>query len=263
MPRLTIDKTEFFYQEYGEGEPILMIAGLGSDSTSWLPVIVPLSNSYRVIVFDNRGVGRSAKDNSGISIDQMQEDTALIIEELNLGPVNIIGHSMGGMIAMKLAANRPKLVKRLVLAATSPFINERNKYLFRDLAKFGEDGMDRKLWFRNLFYWIFSPAFFEDEKLVEQSVSMAVAYRFPQSAESFTNQVEAIINFDGRECVQNIIANTLLICGSEDLLFSAQESEKLLSGVQVIRNEIIKNAAHSIHMDNPDEFIKLVKDFLG
>lgn len=263
MPKLTFGKTELYYQEYGKGEPLLMIAGLGSDSTSWLPVIVPLSNNYRVIVFDNRGVGRSTSNNSGITIYQMEEDVVRLIEQLNLDPVNIIGHSMGGMIAMQLAANNPKLVKNLVLSATSTIAGERNKYLLRDMAEYGENGMDKYLWFRNLFYWIFAPAFFNDRAMVEQALNMAVAYRFPQSPESFSNQVEAIINFDGTECVQNIFSNTLLIGGSEDLLFPASESEKLLSGIKGMESVIIQGAAHSIHMDKPNEFIKTVEDFLG
>ncbi len=263
MPTIKFESAEIYYQEYGKGDPLLLIAGLGSDSTSWLPIIVPLSNHYKLIVFDNRGVGRSTQDNSGITIDDMCEDVIQVIDHLALAPVNVLSHSMGGMIAMRLAARRPELVRNLILTATTPNITERNKLLLTDMSDYLENGLNKKQWFRNLFYWIFSPSFFEDKDMVEQAVNMAINYRYPQSNDSFKNQVEAIIGYDGKKDVGGINSRTLLIGGDEDLLFPAHQSENLLMKINGLESVIVKGAAHSVHMDKPDEFIKLVTDFLN
>lgn len=262
MPKLKIDNSEIYYREYGSGIPLLLIAGLGSDSTSWLPVIINLSKHYRVITFDNRGVGQSTDNNADITIDKMVDDTVSLIEGLLLRNVNVLGHSMGGMIAMKLAIDHPELVNNLILAATCTKINARNTNLFTDMVSYLRSGMDKRLWLRNLYYWIFSPAFFNDNQLLDQVVNMAINYRFPQSDDSFENQVNAILSFDCSNEIDRIKSKTLLMFGNEDLLFPQSEVENVMSKIPRSSVVTISNAAHSICMDNPQEFIERVVNFL-
>jgi len=262
MAFVQIDKKKLYYKEYGRGMPLLLIAGLGSDSASWLPVIINLSKHFRVITIDNCGVGQSIQDNSNITIDDMAVDTAALIQSLSLKKANILGHSMGGMIAMKLAVDFPNLVDNIILVATSPVVNKRNISLFNDMVRFLDSGMDKRLWFRNLFYWIFSPKFFDDEDFVDQSINMAMNYRFPQTDSSFANQVDAIVKFDFSAQVKEIEQPTLVMFGDCDLLFPKSETEPILNSIPGVRKITIPNAAHSIHMDNPEEFVNVVVKFI-
>ncbi len=262
MPEFKVDKGKIYYEEYGSGAPLLMISGLGSDISSWLPIIIPLSKKFRLLVFDNRGVGRSSTDNNGITIDDMVGDSVALIDHLGLKKVNILGHSMGGMIAMRLAASNVNRLEKLILAATSPIISKRNALLFEDLVNIGLKCDDKKLFFRNLFYWIFSPDFFNDVLLVEQALSMAVNYRYLQSFESLYNQVKAILGFDGSSDLKKIEADTLVLTASDDLLFPGSTMNSWSDKIRKSEEIIIKNAGHSLYMDKTELFINKVKQFL-
>lgn len=132
MPVLKLHNKDIYYEQHGSEIPLILIAGLGSDSVSWLPVIMGLAKHFKVITFDNRGVGRSSQDNSNISIKDMTDDCAGLINNLGLSPVNILGHSMGGMIAMDMSIRYPELVDKLILEATAPLMSNRNVEMLPD-----------------------------------------------------------------------------------------------------------------------------------
>lgn len=107
------------YDDRGSGEPVLFIAGSGGPGRTWLPHQVPafLQAGYRVITFDNRGVGATA-DAEGFTTRTMVADTAALIESLGAAPVRVVGVSMGAFIAQELMVARPELVTAAVLMAT-------------------------------------------------------------------------------------------------------------------------------------------------
>lgn len=263
MALVKLDNKSIYYEQHGKGIPLVMIAGLGSDSVSWLPVILDLAKHFKVITFDNRGVGRTTEDNSNISIEDMADDCAELIIKLNLSSVIVLGHSMGGMIAMDLARRYPELVDKLILEATATKMSNRNVEMLEDWISFLKNGMDRKLWFRNMFYWIFSPSFFNDKLMLDQAVDMAIRYRYAQSDISFENQVKALSKFDYQNIISEIKARTLVIYGELDLLFPPMETEKIFDNIPDMKSTTIKNAAHSIHMDEPKEFVRTVVDFVA
>jgi pimeloyl-ACP methyl ester carboxylesterase len=107
------------YEDRGRGEPVLFIAGQGGAGRTWQIHQVPafLAAGYRVVTFDNRGVGATA-DADGFTTATMVADTAELIENLDLGPVRLVGVSMGSFIAQELMLARPELVGQAVLMAT-------------------------------------------------------------------------------------------------------------------------------------------------
>ncbi len=262
MSYFTNKHHKIYYEERGEGDPLLMIAGLASDSQSWLPVIVPLSKRFRLITIDNRGTGRSDSDNNDLTIDDLAGDVAALINHLGIEKVNILGHSMGGMIAMSFAVNYPELVDNLILVATTVKAGSRNIMLFNSWLEMLDNGMKKESWFKNIYYWLFTPSFFNDEQLVEQAVKMSLNYRFIQSDESFKNQIQTIVRFDFVESVAKLNARTLIMRGENDILFNKECTDDL-SSVTNSHTVIIPDAAHSVHMDNPAAFIKEVTDFLS
>jgi pimeloyl-ACP methyl ester carboxylesterase len=107
------------YDDSGTGEPVVFIAGRGGAGRTWHLYQVPafLAAGYRVITFDNRGVGATA-DADGFTTQTMVADTVALIESLGVGPVRIVAVSMGSYIAQELLAVRPDLVSQAVLMAT-------------------------------------------------------------------------------------------------------------------------------------------------
>jgi 3-oxoadipate enol-lactonase len=108
-----------YYEVHGQGPPLLLIPGLGSDIGLFGGVTGALVESCQVVAFDPRGGGRSDKPDVAYSIEGMADDAAALLELLGISTTTVVGYSMGGRIAMSLALNHPSVVGRLVLAATS------------------------------------------------------------------------------------------------------------------------------------------------
>src|SRR5262245_37969923 len=101
MPKVPANGIELYFETHGDGEPLLLIAGFACDHTMWSDVIGVLAGHYRVIVFDNRGVGRSTSPDSPYTIRMMAGDAAALLDEIGVGPAHVAGYSMGGQIAQE------------------------------------------------------------------------------------------------------------------------------------------------------------------
>jgi pimeloyl-ACP methyl ester carboxylesterase len=119
---LQAGKTKIGYRAFGEGRPIVFVMGLGGTLDAWDPTFLDrvVRQGRRVIVFDNAGIGRSSRRGGTLTIAGMADTTATLIRRLKLGRPDVFGWSMGGMISQSLAVRHPRLVRRLVLAATAP-----------------------------------------------------------------------------------------------------------------------------------------------
>ena len=122
--------------------------------------------------------------------------------------------------------------------------------------------MDLGLWFRNIFYWIFSARFFENEAAVNDAVRLAIEYPYPQSAIAFGNLVKAIASCHCTEGLSGITSKTMAIGGKEDLLFPTEVCTCLAQAIPGAAFSVIDNAAHSIHMEQPRAFTDCVLEFL-
>ena len=107
------------YREVGQGPALLLITGFSAGMDDWAPYFVDaLAEHFRVVVFDNAGVGQTAGLAAPLSVPEMADQTSALISELGLGRCNVLGWSMGGLIAQSLAVSHPSQVSHLVLAAT-------------------------------------------------------------------------------------------------------------------------------------------------
>lgn len=122
MPTARVDDIRIYYEIHGEGVPLLLVGGLANDVADYTErstIVADLARRYKVVVFDNRGVGRTDKPDIRYSIPMMSEDAAGLLAALGIGRANVLGVSMGGRIALDLALRHPELVERLVLVSTS------------------------------------------------------------------------------------------------------------------------------------------------
>jgi 3-oxoadipate enol-lactonase len=119
MPRIQAGTIELNYEQYGEGEPLLLIMGFGAPGAAWLPIL-PLLPGFNCIYFDNRGTGASDQPADGYTIPNMAEDASNLLRAIGYPKAKVFGVSMGGMIAQELAIRHPDQVERLVLGCTTP-----------------------------------------------------------------------------------------------------------------------------------------------
>jgi 3-oxoadipate enol-lactonase len=113
------DGTRLAVVEAGEGDPVLLIPGLGYASWSFDRQVTGLSGAARVLAMDNRGTGASDKPPGPYSIDQFAEDAFAVLEQRGAAPATVVGTSMGGYVALTLALRHPEAVSSLVLTATT------------------------------------------------------------------------------------------------------------------------------------------------
>ena len=261
MPLCDHGDISLYYETHGSGPPLLLIAGLASDSQSWQPVIPFLAESFRVILVDNRGSGRSRPMDEFVSISRMADDCLLLLDYLEIPAAHVLGHSMGGFIAQELSLRHPQRVLSLVLAATACRNSSRNNALFADWAATRATA-DREQWFRGICYWLFTEHFYEDALQVSAAVVAAVDYPYPQSSTAFANQVRALAAFDRSNDLSKVTQPTLIISGSEDILFSPESATTLMRLLPAARTVTIRAAAHSICWEQPEACCRAVVAFL-
>jgi pimeloyl-ACP methyl ester carboxylesterase len=109
------------YRTLGSGPPLLLIMGYAGTMETWDPLFVDtLARHYRVVIFDNAGTGATGALPAPLTIDAMAAQTSALIDALRLGRTDVLGWSMGGMIAQALAVTHPGQLRRLVLCASFP-----------------------------------------------------------------------------------------------------------------------------------------------
>ena len=261
MPFLDHDGIQLYFEQHGSGPPLLLLAGLASDSRSWPAVLPGLAERFTLILLDNRGVGRSSQD-CAISISLMADDCAALIRHLGLTRVNLLGHSMGGMVALECARRHPELVERLLLAATAARNPVRNNLLFLDWADLYDAGYDRAAWFRGILYWIFTERFFQNSAMVDMVLMYLLSYPWPQSAAAFRQQVQALAYFDATLWLGRITTPVLVLAGEQDLLLPLENSEYLAQQLPNAVLTVLQDAPHSLQTDQPEQFVRAVVDFL-
>jgi pimeloyl-ACP methyl ester carboxylesterase len=120
MPKVMVNGINLHYDDYGSGEPVVLITGSGATGKMWALHQVPALNAagFRAITVDNRGMPPSDLCAGGFTIDDMVEDTAGLIEWLGIGQCRIVGFSLGAMVVQELLLAHPDLITQAVLSAT-------------------------------------------------------------------------------------------------------------------------------------------------
>ncbi len=119
MPKAKVGKIQIYYEEYGQGPPLVMILGLGQSIATWVLQVSELSNHFRIIVFDNRDSGKSARCTEAYTTQDMARDVLGLLDHMGIDRAHLLGTSMGGMIAQQIALLAPERIMSLILASTT------------------------------------------------------------------------------------------------------------------------------------------------
>lgn len=262
MPTIHVNDIELHYQRVGTGSPVLLLAGMASDSASWQPVVKPLSQHFEVFTLDNRCTGRTKPYNAKTSKDLMVNDVLTLADECHLERFSLVGHSMGAMLAWNVAATAPDRVSRLVACSAAMTTSSARIELFETLARLRTD-LNEADWFRLLFQFLFSPKFFNDNQQIEYAVQAAMEYPFKQSLQAFKIQARVLTTFLEQPHFESIPFPAMALTGANDVMFTPAALESIYSEWPDIEKRVIKNAAHSVHWENKTEFIACVSEFLS
>ncbi len=261
MPYLNINQIELYYEIHGEGEPLLLITGLGGDAGYWSPVLARLSKHYKVIIFDNRGSGRSQAPDEACTLETLVNDTLGLLDHLGIQQTNIIGHSLGSMIAQYIAHYHPERVKKLVLYASSsrlsPFMRLGARFMVAvKLAKQQQQLTGKAsglLKMARLFK-------LDNTKHVLPVTNYNAA---PESLTGYVHKARVAMGFDSRKWVGQITQPTLIIACGADKIFPIWHGFWLHKRIKISQLQVAAGAQHWFHLENPALFAEYVLKFLG
>ena len=250
------DGVEIYYETVGEGPPVVLVAGLADDRTSWSGQVAALSEDHLVVVFDNRGIGNSSVPNGPYSIDEMADDAHAVVEGLGLGPVSAVGSSMGGAICQRWALRYADDLERLVLTNTWA---ERDAFLdalFSHWIALGENGGGRRI-IESLFLFCFSPDHMQAHPtFVHDFLTLP-----PPPLTGFVGGAHACRAHDTLGELQSIRQPTLVVAGEHDVLTRPALSERIVKSIPTARMRLLP-AGHMIFWEQPEAFSDLLLRFL-
>ena len=262
MPKAHANDIDIYYEDTGKGYPLVLISGIGGNTMSWRTILNVLSRHFRVITFDNRGCGQSTSPEGSYLISQMANDLHDLLKFLKINTAHVLGHSMGGFIAQELALQHPEMVNKLILSCTADKMSNRNKQLFQNMYNLWKAGMSRELWFRELYCWVFSSKFFEDEAIIEFMIQFAAEYPFQQSLTGFKGQFEACVKCNTTERLCNILQETLVVAGKDDILITPDNSCVLNDNIPNSKMVILEGSGHTPQVEAKSKYTKAILDFL-
>lgn len=264
MPALTLpDGVSLHYEIDGNGPPLMLIAGTASDSASWGPLVEPLSRRFTVIRPDNRSTGRTRPLEAPLSLPLWAGDALALAAHLDRGPVALAGHSLGGMIAMQMAAQAPEAVSRLALLASAPVEQPRNAALFDLMLRLRAPGLAPDLWLRAFLPWLFHPRFFAVPGQLDAAIAQSLAYPHAQGAAAMAAQVAALQSAHPAPLAPRLRCPTLALLAEDDLLIPPGPARDALKTVPDLRVVAVPDSGHSIHWDAPEAVLAALIPFFG
>jgi 3-oxoadipate enol-lactonase len=252
--------TKIYWEEEGQGEPLLLIMGLGSASDMWYRLLPELRSRYRTILFDNRGVGRSDAHPGPYSIANMAADAAAVMDAASVESAYVMGFSMGGLIAQEFALRYPVRVRRLILASTACGGQEVVWAAPEVLTALAAKGVKT----REEGFWSTAPYNYEAataRALMEEDLE--VTLRHPLKRESYQAQLQAIMSWEG-SCgrLKNLDVPTLVLHGDHDQLIPTENGRILARAIPGAELVLITDAGHRFMTDRLEASREAIISFL-
>ncbi|NDD28502.1 MAG: alpha/beta fold hydrolase [Proteobacteria bacterium] len=255
MPHVDVNEVKLMVEERGSGAPLVCVNGLGAHLGYWFSTAERLAARHRVIIYDHRGAGRSDAPPGLYTIEQMRDDLKGLLDALGVARASLVGHSMGGSVAMSFAAAHPERVDRLVLYSTAATMANASARFIESVERVWTEcpEISSGALTRIFVPWSWSPPRLADDGFIETMVALADNNPYKMKVEGFRAQMHACKTFDGTPLLARITAPTLVIGAHHDLLCPVERVQSLVDGVRGARLAI-SQSGHNTHLEEPDWF---------
>ena len=265
MPKIQTNNIELYYEIHGEGKPLVLISGLGYSSWQWHKMVPLLAEKFKVIIFDNRGVGQSDKPAGPYTAQMLAQDTVGLLDALNIEKAVIVGHSMGGFIAQAIALDFPQRVEKLILCSTNfggpnhvPVTPEAMKVL----SDVSSDALTR---FKNGLAVSTAPGWSEkNPAMIEEWIQWRVA----NPIEPVSYQAQLAIGLGlmptaaaFEEKLPRLNVPTLILFGAHDKVVPPANADLLSKKIAGSTVVIFPDAGHFFPIEIPEAASRAIKDF--
>lgn len=268
MPKVKVNDIGIYYEIHGKGFPLIMIHGFVANIDWWEPNgIKELSKKFKLILFDNRGTGRTDKPESEYSMRMMAEDTVGLLNALKIEKAHIFGHSMGGSIAQAIACYYPEKIEKLILCSTACGASKMimpSQEVWRAIFFNKPEELSPEKITKEIIPNILSKEFIRNNpdtiKYFIQQMLKDKPFIIPHY--SYERQREAIIKFDICRKIKRITIPTLVIHSKDDILIPPGNSDILAKRIPNSKKIIFNTGGHEFFWEIPDQFINTVIEFL-
>jgi 3-oxoadipate enol-lactonase len=258
MPFVENQGTKIYWDEQGQGAPVLLIMGLGYASALWYRTRPVLAQRYRTVAFDNRGVGLSDVPPGPYSIATMASDAVAVLDAAGVSDAHVFGVSMGGMIAQEFALQYPARTRSLILGCTSAggpsAVRSESKVADVLLAR----GMTLEQAREAILPYIYDAA--TPREKIEEDLSLR--RRWLPSIEGYMAQLQGILAWESYSRIAQIKAPTLVIHGKSDALVPPGNGQLIAARILGARLVLIEHASHLFLTDQTQAAHKEILEFL-
>ncbi|MFD2914544.1 alpha/beta fold hydrolase [Psychroserpens luteus] len=257
MSKIQVNTIELDYEDYGKGNVLLLLHGLGSTKKDWDAQVPFFSKTHRVITLDLRGHGDSTIPLNDYGVELMTEDVKQLLDQLNIKKATLVGFSMGGAIAFEMASKHPEYLENLVIVNSGPDFN--------DMGKIGEDLLRNRTEFL-------------ETKGIETLAKEISFNMFPEAHQiDMRNKFEerckkndynayfksfvTLMDWGLGDRIKDIKTRTLVVASDMDytpVSFKENYVKKLSNATLVV----IKNSRHGVVIDQPEAFNIELEKFL-
>jgi 3-oxoadipate enol-lactonase len=256
------DGARIHYEVAGrpDGEPLLLIQGLGADLKGWAAQRYALGRRYRLLLVDNRGAGGSDKPEGPYDLEVMAGDAVAVLDAEGIESAHVLGASMGGVLAQIVAVRHPARVRSLVLSCTACHHHGWRVELLESWAELAETSGMRALTSEAI-RWLVGPRHHVRFR-VPFGLLGPLVLNIPDHA--FAAQARAIVAMsdDVREELRFITAPTLVIVGTQDILTPLPDAEELAEIIPGAELAVVPGAAHGVMIEAANAFNGRVLEFL-
>ncbi len=269
MPQVTVNGVRIWYDAHGTGEPLLMMNPTGWPGSIWnLEQVGPLSQHYRIITYDPRGVGQSDKPDDDYTTALFADDALGLLHAIDAVPAHVFGFSLGGRIAQIMAVKEPSALRTLVLAGTDAGgRSAKDGIPFRIATALLEHPYNMDFWLDHLLAaHPFSPQFRSQHPEKIRRLAETIAENQPP-AKLYLRHIMARNKHDTREHLGDIQAPVLVMVGEKDgppatsnnHVQSARDLAARIPNAELV----LVNAYHLFPWEVPGETNRLLLEFLG
>ena len=252
---------EIAYREHGKGYPLILIMGYSGEKEFWSELLInKLSKSFRVIIFDNRGIGGSTSSGKEFTIELFAEDTKNFLDALGIEKANILGWSMGTYIAQELVLKYPEKVNKLIMLSAGCGGRESIAALQDVLDKLTDTSGTLQEIGERFIKLLFPPEFMKSHG--DMSWIYSNIKREPQ-LKNIQKQGEALGKWEGDYGrLRNIKKPVLLITGCEDIIIPPENSFVICERIPGSWLIQFKGAGHGLMFQYPKRLSTIIKLFL-
>ncbi|UCD09873.1 MAG: alpha/beta hydrolase [Dehalococcoidales bacterium] len=264
MPEIRVNDINMYYEIHGEGEPLVLIMGLGGDNFRWFRILPLFAENFQVLTFDNRGVGKTDKPDIPYTMGMMSDDVAGLMDGIGIEKAHVFGISLGGMIAQNFALLHPDRIISLMLGCT--FCGGKHTVSNEGTGPGVLDPSLIETMLPEERAIEMMPALYSQEFIENNQdfvdIQIEYAKNNPIDIVGYRRQMGAVGTHDTYDRLPEIKLPTMVIGGDTDVLINIENSRIISSQIPNSKLVILEGMGHGFYTEANEETARILTDFM-